>query len=362
MNTLKNLDQNILKLLQERELVAVTDNEYNLSQVDELTKMASNYKLNPSFITKLFELINEEAKLVYLQKLIAQKNPQWGKMYKSASFLGPKGTYSYEALSRFCEKNQFIVNPVSCSNFRDQVSNVFQGVTDLAFLPIENTSSGIINDVLDLLLGHKVHIIGELTLHIIHSLLVPDPNNTQNIKKIYSHPQPIVQCSNFLHVQYPNVKYVYCDSTADAIMKVKELNSPETAAIGSSFGGELFGLKPVVSNIANQSTNYTRFLVIAKEPIKVPAEITAKTTISFTTPNDPGSLSKVLDVFRQHGYNMMKLASRPIIGRPWEEQFYADIIANLETYEAQNALEELKKLCGEIHILGCYPLELPNNN
>lgn len=357
MNSLSNIDIKILELLQQRELLAVTDNEYTLSNIDELTKLSSNYKLNPSFISRLFESINEETKLVYLQKLISLNNHQWGSQYKSASYLGPKGTYSYEAMSKFCQENQFSIEPICCFNFRDQVSNVCQGITDLAFLPIENTSSGIINDVLDLLLEHKVHIIGEITLHIVHSLLVNDPNNISNIKTIYSHPQPIVQCSNFLHTHYNNVQFKYCDSTADAISKVKELNSPEVAAIGSSFGGQLFGLQPIVSNIANQSTNYTRFVVIAKDSIKVPAEIIAKTSITFTTANVPGSLSKVLDVFRQHQYNMVKLASRPIIGRPWEEQFYVDIIANMETYDAQNAFTELKKLCGSIHILGCYPLE-----
>lgn len=357
MNFLRDIDQKILELLQQRELLAVTDNEYNLSKIQDLVNQAPDYKLNPSFVSSLFSLINQETKQVYLQKLIALNNPQWGTLYKSASYLGPKGTYSYEALTRFCERNQFTVTPVSCSNFQDQVANVYQGITHLAFLPIENTSSGIINEVLDLLLGHQVHIVGEITLPIVHSLLVNDPDQVSEITQIYSHPQPIVQSSNFLHSRYPGVKFVYCDSTADAVMKVKNLNSPEIAAIGSAFCGSLFGLKPIVSNIANQTNNFTRFLVIARDPIKVPAEIIAKTSLSFTTPNAPGSLSKVLDVFRQHTYNMVKLASRPIIGRPWEEQFYADIIANMETCEAQNALEELKRLCGSIHILGCYPYE-----
>ena len=137
---------------------------------------------------------------------------------------------------------------------------------------------------------------------------------------------------------------------------VKNLNTPNIAAIASEFGGKLFGLTPIRSNIANQSQNFTRFIVIAREPITVPTGLASKISITFTTNNTPGALAAVLDIFKHHRFNMTKLASRPIIGRPWEELFYADFIANLETVDAQNAIHELKQLC-HLNILGCYPLE-----
>ena len=115
-------------------------------------------------------------------------------------------------------------------------------------------------------------------------------------------------------------------------------------------------MSPIRSNIANQSENFTRFIVIAKDPITVPTDLASKISITFTTNNTPGALAAVLDIFKQHQYNLTKLASRPIIGRPWEELFYADFIANLETVDAQNAIHELKSLC-HLNILGCYPLE-----
>ncbi len=356
LNNLSAIDTEILKLLKKREEMAVNTQCYLSSDTVNLMGKAPEFQLNPSYVKEIFNLINQETKLAYTQKLIATNNPKWCS-YRSASYLGPKGTYSYQALMKYCERHSMKLKDIPCTNFRDQINNVRQGISDLAFLPIENTSSGIINEVIDLLNNAEVAVIGELVLHIVHSILMARPENASHIKWIYSHPQPIVQCSNFLQDHYPDVKYKYCDSTADAIRQVKELDSDEVAAIGSDLAGSLFDLKTVVSNIANQSANYTRFIVIAHDPIKLPADIETKISISFTTRNEPGALSRMLDVFRKYNYNMTKLTSRPILGRPWEEQFYADFMANLESADCQKALDELRENSRSLRILGCYPTD-----
>lgn len=356
MTKLSDLDRQLLELLQKRNQYSVSEFDYQTTPIKEILEGSQDLQLNPTFVTKLFELINNESKRIFQQRSLEKNNHLWFEQYKKASFLGPIGTYSYQAMVKYCEKYQFKPEEISCSSFNELVSNVKQGISDLSFLPIENTSSGIINEVYDLIYDHGVHIIGEITLPIVHAILLNDPNNANKIDTFYSHPQPIIQCSNFLKLHYPNAKFVYCDSTADALKKVKENSAENIAAIASEFGGKLFGLTPISSNIANQSQNYTRFIIIAKEPITVPTDIETKTSITFTTTNNPGSLAAVLDIFKQHNYNLIKLASRPIIGRPWEELFYADFIANIETVEAQNAIHELKQVC-QLNILGCYPLE-----
>jgi chorismate mutase/prephenate dehydratase len=356
MNNLEQIDSEILALLRKREQLAVGRDKYLSSDIDSLMRSAPANGFNPGFVKNLFGLINDETRFVYTQKLIAENNPRWNS-YKSASYLGPVGTYSYQALKKYCDSRSLHLEEVSCSNFRDQVNNVRQGITDLACLPIENTSSGMINDVVDLLRDHNVSVIGEVVLHIVHSILVNRPESAGRIKFIYSHPQPIVQCSNFLTQHYPDVTFKYCDSTADAIKKVRELDSDDAAAIGSDIGGGIFGLKPLISNIANQTSNYTRFIVIAREPVKFPREMTTKTSISFTTDNKPGALSDILNIFKKYKYNMTKLTSRPIIGRPWEEMFYADFVANIESADAQLALDELKGNCKSLYIMGCYPVD-----
>ncbi len=356
MDTLGQQDQEILKLIKKRIDDASSNEPCLLTDVDRMTDTAADLGLNPSFVRTLFTSLNRETRQVRIQHLIAAGNPGWCS-YRTASYLGPVGTYSYQALKRYSAAQGREFEEVPCTNFRDQVNNVRRGITDLAFLPVENTSSGMINDALDLLNDPSVAVIGEVVLHIVHSLLMNHPENAPKIRFIYSHPQPIVQCSNFLRSRYPEVEYVYCDSTADAIRQVKELNSDEAAAIGSDMGGRIFGLAPVISNIANQKANYTRFVVIAREGIKLPPDTDAKTSISFTTANEPGALSKILDTFRKYNYNMTKLTSRPIIGRPWEEQFYADFKANLESPDAQKALDEIRGNCRSLHVLGCYPVD-----
>ena len=353
---LKKIDEEILDLLKRREDFSIDENGCGIPSDEDIIDRACQKGLNPGFAKKLFDLIDDETRHVSKQRMIAAGNPAWNS-YRTASYLGPVGTYSYQAMIKYARGHGLELKDVCCSNFLDQISNVRQGVTDLAFLPIENTSSGIINDVLDLMNTPDVAVIGEVVRHIVHCLLMTRPENADRLKWIYSHPQPIVQSSRFINSHYPEAKYKYCDSTADAIKQVKELDSDEIAAIGSEIGGELFGLKPVVSNIANQTSNYTRFIVIAREPVKLPGSMPAKTSISFTTANEPGALSKILDIFRKYNYNMTKLTSRPIIGRPWEEQFYADFMANLETSDAQKALDELKDCCKSLHILGCYPVD-----
>lgn len=358
MNDLEKIDEEILKLIKSREEKAIFDNQYLETDINTIIQKCQTYNLNPSFIKKLFTSLNNETLNVFQQNNLKKQNNNWCVNYKSASYLGPKGTYSYQALIRFCEKYNIKLNEVPCTNFKDQVNNVKHGISDLAFLPIENTSSGNINDVYDLMGDKDVSIISEITLPIVHSLLVFDSNATKStITKIYSHPQPIAQCSNFLDIHFPNAKFVYCDSTADAIKQVKNINDNTVAAIGSNFGGKLFGLRSIISNIANQTENFTRFVVIAKNSIKVPIDMPAKTSITFTLPNKPGSLAQILEVFKKHNYNLIKLASRPIIGSPWKELFYADFQANLETISAQKAIDELKRSCTEFNVLGCYPQE-----
>ena len=148
-------------------------------------------------------------------------------------------------------------------------------------------------------------------------------------------------------------------ATTEAMEIVAGLGSPEAVAIGCEDSAPLYGLSPLFSNIANQKVNITRFIVIGKDGITVPAAITAKTSLTFTTQNRPGALVKVLEVFSKRNINIVKLESRPRIGNRegliWAETFYADVIANTETAVLQDALRQLKEVTGEVKILGCYP-------
>ena len=139
--------------------------------------------------------------------------------------------------------------------------------------------------------------------------------------------------------------------------KVQAQASAQAAALGSAAGGELFGLQPIASNLANQKDNITRFIVVARKAIEVAPQIPAKTTLILSTAQKAGSLVEALLVLRNHSINMTKLESRPMQGNPWEEMFYLDVAANLNAPAMQAALKQLNEIVRSLKVLGCYPSE-----
>ena len=217
-------------------------------------------------------------------------------------------------------------------------------------------TSGSINEVYDLMQQTSLSIVAELTYPIDHCLLTAVDTDITNIDVIYGHPQPIMQSSHYLD-RNPQISKIFCDSSSAAMLKVKELASPNAAAIGSAEGGEIYGLIKIASGLANQTDNCTRFLVVARDPIRVSPLVPAKTTFIMSTTQKTGSLVEALLVLRNHNINMTKLESRPIPGNPWEEMFYVDVAANLESDEMQAAIQDLRASTRYVKILGCYPSE-----
>lgn len=368
---LNELDDQLLNILSERRSLSI---EVAKSKVETskpvrdakreqelLVKLINNgknkYQLDANYITKLFHTIIEDSVLLqqtYLQNLA---NPEDSRQpLVRVAFLGSKGSYSHLAsLEYFSRKNNKLIEH-NCNNFKEVATTVESGHASFGVLPIENTSSGSINEVYDLLQHTTLYIVGELTLPIEHCLLAQENIRLEDIKTLYSHPQPHQQCSEFLS-HLDGVTLESCASTADAMKKVKELNRNDVAAIGNSSSGKLYGLQNIQENIANQTENHTRFIVVARKPVEVSTQIPAKTTIIMSTSHEAGALVQTLLVLQRYGINMTKLESRPIMGNPWEEMFYVDLEAHLDSEKMQQALEELTKITRHLKVLGCYPIE-----
>ena len=245
---------------------------------------------------------------------------------------------------------------LNCNHFKEVASTVESGHADYGVLPIENTSSGSINEVYDLLQHTTLYIVGELSQPIEHCLVAKSDIRLEDIKTLYSHPQPHQQCSEFLS-RLKGVSLESCASTADAMKKVKELDGDDVAAIGNASSGKLYGLQPIQGNIANQTENHTRFIVVARKPVEVSTQIPAKTTLIMSTSQEAGSLVETLLILQRLGINMTKLESRPIMGNPWEEMFYVDLEAHLDSDNMQQAITELTAITRHLKVLGCYPSE-----
>lgn len=362
------LDEQLLTLLAERRALAVEvgkakllshrpvrdiDRERDL--LDRLRNIGKTHQLDAHYITRLFQLIIEDSVLTQqalLQQHLNKTNPHSARI----AFLGPKGSYSHLAARQYAARHfeQFIES--GCAKFADIFEQVETGQADYAVVPIENTSSGAINDVYDLLQHTTLSIVGEMTVPIDHCILVSGSTDLETIETVYSHPQPFQQCTQFLS-RYPHWKIEYTESTSAAMEKVAQSMSPKAAALGSEAGGALYGLQVLEHARANQAQNITRFIVLARKAVNVSDQVPAKTTLLMATGQQAGALVEALLVLRNHNLIMTRLESRPIHGNPWEEMFYLDIQANLESGAMRAALKELGEITRSMKVLGCYPSE-----
>lgn len=362
------LDEQLLALLAQRRELAVEVGKAKLAThrpvrdidrerdlLERLIALGKPHHLDAHYITRLFQLIIEDSVLTQqalLQQHLNNTNPHSARI----AFLGPKGSYSHLAARQYAARHFEHFIESGCAKFQDIFNQVETGQADYAVVPLENTSSGAINDVYDLLQHTTLSIVGEMTVPIDHCVLVATSTGLAQIETVYSHPQPFQQCSQFIN-RYPHWKIEYCESTAAAMEKVAQAKSPRVAALGSEAGGALYGLQVLERNLANQTQNITRFVVLARKAIHVSDQVPAKTTLLMATGQQAGALVEALLVLRNHNLIMTRLESRPIHGNPWEEMFYLDIQANVQEAAMQQALRELAEITRSMKVLGCYPGE-----
>ncbi|NQZ21229.1 MAG: prephenate dehydratase [Colwellia sp.] len=363
------LDQELLELFAQRrsltlnvakskahQIRPVRDQQREQALLIRLINQGKTLGLDAHYVTSVYQTIIEDSVLnqqAYLQTLA---NPNIQVPTVSVAFLGDKGSYSYLASHRYFSRRAEKILEYGCQSFSEIMQQVESGHVDYGVLPIENTSSGSINEVYDVLQHTNLSIVGEITQPIEHCLLTAVNTQLSEIKTIYAHGQPFTQCSNFLDKQ-KNIRIEYCDSTADAMAKVFELQDETVAVIGSEEGGQLYKLHALEKSIANQIENHSRFILVARKPIDVAEQIPAKTTIILATGQKAGALVDCLVILKEKGINMLKLESRPIQGRPWEEMFYIDVEANLKSIALQEAISEITAITNFIKVLGCYPIE-----
>ncbi|CUU52356.1 putative bifunctional chorismate mutase/prephenate dehydratase [Actinobacillus pleuropneumoniae] len=365
------LDRHLLKLLAERHRLAfdvVRSKEITQKPLRDIEREkallqalvshaeAENYQLDPQYVTQIFQRIIEDSVLTqqnYLQnKLNAQKEQN-----VSIAFLGMRGSYSNMASRQFAKKYQGSLIELSCDSFQQVFDKVSEGEAEFGVLPLENTTSGSINDVYDLLQHTDLAVVGELAYPIKHCVLANGNIELAEIDTLYSHPQVIQQCSQFIQ-SLNKVHIKYCESSSHAMQMVARLNKPNIVALGNEDGGKLYGLTNIKTDIANQQNNITRFIVVAKQAINVSPQLQTKTLLLMTTSQQAGALADALMVFKQHQIRMTKLESRPIYGKPWEEMFYIELQANIHSENTQQALKALENVTSYIKVLGCYPSEI----
>ena len=364
---INEIDSDLLVLLAKRRRISHSVLEYKIANnkpvrdeareqalLEQLISYGKSLGLDAFYVNSVFQTILEDS--VLNQQALLQKslNPDSLSDTHRVAYLGGQGSYSQLACHKYFSRRPGKLVEMGCQSFEQITQHVEKGQADYGLLPIENTSSGSINEVFDLLQHAQVTIVGEVTHSVEHCLLAAPGTELSDIKKIFAHPQPFAQCSRFIQ-GLDNVLHETCDSTSSALQQA--LETPNGAAIGSAQAGKNVGLEVIKSGLANQTENHSRFIVVARKALQVSTQIPTKTSLIMATKQQVGSLADALMVFKAHNINMVKLESRPVPGNPWEEVFYVDLLANTAEKHVQSALDELKDHTQYVRILGCYQSE-----
>lgn len=282
----------------------------------------------------------------------SNRNPTLGKFnvgfQLKVAFQGEIGAYSEEAAFKFFGNK---IQTIPCQTFSDVFKAVEKRRVDFGTIPIENSLEGTVGQNYDLLLRSNLNIFGEQALKISHCLIANKGVKIESIKKVYSHPQALGQCREFLEKLKLEAIPVY--DTAGGVRMLKEEGKKEAAAIASERAGKIYQMKILRKGIETNKQNFTRFFIISKNEAKRVKN--SKTSIVFFLRNIPGALFKSLESFAKIKINLTKIESRPIMGKPWEYHFYLDFEGHKEEKKIKEALEELKEKTLFIKILGSYP-------
>ncbi|HED04867.1 MAG TPA: prephenate dehydratase [Candidatus Fraserbacteria bacterium] len=267
------------------------------------------------------------------------------------AFQGEVGAYSHEAILRHYGP---AAQPLPCRSFAAVFEQISAGQADRGLVPIENSLTGSIYPVYDLLAQQPLAIVGEVTLPIEHALLGLPGSTLAQIRRVYSHPQALGQCQRFLR-ELPLEALAHYD-TAGAARWVAQVGDPANAAIAGRLAAERYGLEILASGIATSPRNTTRFFLLASRPEQRsggPGPF--KTSLLIETADRPGALYHALGCFVRQGVNLTKLESRPLGTQNWRYRFYLDLEGHADDPPVAQALEELRAEVLSLRLLGSYP-------
>ena len=263
-------------------------------------------------------------------------------------YQGVEGSYGHGAALQFFGDQASVYH---VRTFEDAMVEVEEGRADYAVLPIENSSAGAVSDNYDNLVKHNLYIVAETRLAVDHALLGLPEAELGDIRRVYSHPQALMQCSQYLSANRQWCQF-NMENTAVAAKKVLEDKDPSQAAVASVIAGRLYGLKVLESSINYNKNNTTRFIILSKQPVYT--RDAAKVSICFEGLHKSGSLYNMLGNLIYNDVNMLMIESRPIEGRSWEYRFFVDVEGSLSDAAIRNALKGISEEAVSMRILGNY--------
>lgn len=367
---LDQIDEQIVKLFEERMGICSSVAEYKIAagkpvydgererqKLSAVSSMAHG-DYNQTAVQELFTQIMTISRR-YQYRLMAQHGKLEDLGYQQVEQLpvngvrvvyqGVEGAYSHGAALQFFGKETELFH---VQTFEEAMQQVQEGKADYGVLPIENSSAGAVIDNYDLQIKYHNHIVAETFVKVRHALLGCPDAELSDIRTVFSHPQALMQCSEFLNGQSKVMRQISLENTAVAAKKVVAERDKTQAAIASEIAGRLYGLKILRPEIQNNKNNTTRFIILSKRPLY--RRNAAKVSITFELPHRSGTLYNILGHFIFNGVNMRMIESRPIPGRSWEYRFFVDIEGNLADAAIRNALKGVAAEAQNMRILGNY--------
>ncbi len=268
----------------------------------------------------------------------------------TAAYLGPEGSFSEAATHK---RFGHAALGVPCDSFDEVFRAVESGSANFGVVPVENSSEGMIGHNLDMLLQTPARVCGEVLLQVHQCLMSRQPGK-DSIKRVYSHPQSLGQCRNWLNANLPNVERIAVSSNSEAARLAAE--QADSAAVGGREAGERYGVPILAENIEDDPRNTTRFVVIGNQDVAPSGR--DKTSLVMSAANRPGAVHDLLTPLAKHGVSMTKLESRPAPSGMWEYVFFVDIEGHQQDAKVAAALGELKQAAAFVKILGSYPVAI----
>jgi len=280
---------------------------------------------------------------------------------KKLGYTGVPGAYAYEVMINLLKNSKNSDGStgvrakeiLSFNTHRELVEGVENGKVDFAILPIENSIVGEVRDSIDLINKRSIYIVGEVKHRIEHNLLGIKGSKIEDIKRVYSHEQALMQCSEFLG-KYPEWEKVKMNNTALSAKYIGDTKNKKNACIANMETREMYNLELLQPDINNEKENFTRFFIVSNKNLI--CENSEKISVITSTKNESGALMKLLKVFSDYGLNMVNLKSRPKTNKPWEYYFYIDFEGNLEEENVEKALKEIREKSIYLQILGNYKI------
>ena len=366
---LDEIDEQIVKLYEERMAVCedvaevkirtgkrVLDAERERSKLSKLGALTHN-DFNRKGVEELFEQI-----MCMSRKLQYRKLSETGAM-SSLSFIevdkldkdnarvvfqGAEGAYSQLAMTTYFGES---INCFHVDSFRDAFVALDEGSADYAVLPIENSTAGAVAQIFDLLVEFESYIVGEQIIEIKHCLLGTPDSSLEDIRKIYSHPQSLMQSARFLNT-HPEWEQISMQNNSFAAGKVRDDGDKTQAAIAGAQAAGIYGLKILKEGVNQSEDNRTRFIVVCNK--KIFLKSSEHVSICFEVPHSSGSLYHMLSHFIYNDLNMTRIESRPIEDREWEYRFFVEFDGNLSDPAVKNALRGLREEARALKVIGCF--------